>query len=66
MAMRSGTATLENSLAISYKLNIYLPEGQAISLLEKQEHMFTQNECLYSSIYNCQKLETTHVSCLNG
>lgn len=45
VAMQSGIANLENNLVISYKFNVYLPDGQAVSLLEKQKHMFIQKLC---------------------
>ena len=37
-----------------------------ISLLEKQNIRSHKMYVYSSSIYNCQKLETTQVGCLNG
>lgn len=50
VAMQSGTASLENSLAISYRFNIYSTDGQAISLLEKQKHTFIRKLCTWMFI----------------
>ena len=62
--MQSGTASLEDSLAISYKIKHTLAMNPAIALLgiypKELKTMFTQNPThVYSSfIHNCQNLET--------
>ena len=64
--MESSTAILENSLAVSLKLNILLPYDPAITLLgiypnELKTHIYLKkkptHKCYSSFVHNCQNLE---------
>lgn len=62
---QNGTIALENSLAVSEKLNIYLPYGPAIPPLDifpREMKTFVLRNVCSSFICNRLKLGTTHIS----
>lgn len=67
---KMGTVALENSVAISEKLNIHLPYGPAISPLDifpREMKTFVPMNVRSSFICNRFKLGTAHISqLLNG
>ena len=64
--MQNGLATLENSLAVSYKAKYTLsvwPNTPTFSYLSKRNHQKNLYANTYSSfIHNCPKLETTQMA----
>ena len=63
--MQNGTATLKDSLALSYTLNIVLPCDPAAALLSRNPKELKTFVRTKFFIFNCQNLEATKM-CLVG
>ena len=68
--MQNSTVTLKNSLTVSYKIKHTLtirPSNSTLRYLSKRNENLCSHKNLYANVYsssipNCQKLETTHMS----
>ena len=63
VGMKRGTASLEDSLVVSYKINVLLPHDPAIRVPEWVKPAQKSAHSIYSSfIHNCQNMEANKTS----